>query len=89
MTQAELAAAVEVATETISRLERGSATPSIERLEKIADALDVDLAELVARGREGQKERALARVGDILRPQKTETIDAIAEIVTRILARWK
>lgn len=47
-TQAELAERIGVDTETVSRFERGSNLPSIQRLEKLADALKIPLHLLIA-----------------------------------------
>ena len=48
LTQAELAERLAADTVTISRFERGSNLPSLQRLEKIADALGMPLAELLS-----------------------------------------
>lgn len=47
-TQAELAERIGVDTETVSRFERGSNLPSLQRLEKLADVLKLPLYRLVA-----------------------------------------
>ena len=47
-TQAELAERIGVDTETVSRFERGSNLPSLQRLEKLANALTMPLYRLVA-----------------------------------------
>ncbi len=48
ITQSVLAEKVGVEMETISRIERGTATPSLLKLEEIAEALGVGIAELIA-----------------------------------------
>ncbi len=45
LTQAELAEMIEVAPETISRMERGISIPSIKTLEKIAHVLQVRIVD--------------------------------------------
>jgi len=47
-TQAQLAECIGVDTETVSRFERGSNLPSLQRLEKLAGALSVPLYLLMA-----------------------------------------
>ena len=47
-TQAQLAECIGVDTETVSRFERGSNLPSLQRLEKLADALKIPLHLLMA-----------------------------------------
>jgi len=48
LTQAELAEKISAETVTISRFERGNNLPSLLRLERIANALGVPLAELLS-----------------------------------------
>lgn len=47
-TQAQLAEAVKVEVQTISRIERGSATPSLLKLEELAYAMGVPLSALLS-----------------------------------------
>lgn len=58
-TQAELAERIGVDTETVSRFERGSNLPSLLRLEKLADALNVPLYRLVASSSPKSDDQAL------------------------------
>ncbi len=48
LTQDDLAGMVDVDVETISRFERGAVLPSLQRLCRVAVALDVGLGELLA-----------------------------------------
>lgn len=48
LTQAEFAERIKADTVTVSRFERGSHLPSLVRLEKIAEALGMPLAELLS-----------------------------------------
>ncbi len=48
LTQDELAGVVEVDAETISRFERGTTLPSLQRLLVIADALDAGVGDLLS-----------------------------------------
>jgi transcriptional regulator with XRE-family HTH domain len=90
LTQGKLAEKVGVADETISRLERGAVTPSLERMEQVAAALGIELHELFQfRVRENEKEKAMRRLHAILRRHDAGEIDALTEIAVRILARWK
>ena len=49
MTQADLAAKADIADETVSRIERGRMTPSVEIAEKVASALRTTLSDLRVR----------------------------------------
>lgn len=49
LTQSEFAEKLGADTVTVSRFERGSHLPSLQRLEKIADTLGVPLAELLSK----------------------------------------
>lgn len=82
LTQAQLAEKVGVAVETISRLERGSAIPSLARLEGIARALRVELPDLFAPATNSQ---ALAALVDLLRRHTDEEITMIRDVAVRIL----
>lgn len=55
LTQEQLAEALDVATETISRYEVGRLPPSLPMLYRMADALGVDIEVLVRRGPAGPK----------------------------------
>jgi transcriptional regulator with XRE-family HTH domain len=89
-TQAKLAEKIGVATETVSRLERGAAMPSLSRIEGIAAALKVDLHEIF-RFREGNtaKSAAVARMIAAVRDRSAADTAELAEIVARIAARWR
>ena len=87
VTQEQLAERVGVAVETISRLERGTATPSIVRADQVAHALGTDLARLLQppTRRTGLKQRALARLEASLRERSVRDLEMIADVVERIL----
>ncbi len=88
LTQAELAERVGVATETISRLERGAAVPSVARLEDIATALDLDLSELFTfRPRDTSRERALDSLLEAVGRRPAQDIDMLADVARRIFER--
>lgn len=85
LTQAQLAEMVDVATETISRLERGVSMPSLKTLENIARFLDVPLKALFdfERSRvlkrphvlqESHSEKGLEKIVVLLKYKKAEDI---------------
>lgn len=89
LTQAELAEKVGVATETISRLERGAAVPSLARLEEIASALALELPELFTFRTSGsRREKALDGLVSALRHRSAEDLDMIADVARRIFDRF-
>jgi transcriptional regulator with XRE-family HTH domain len=51
LSQAELAERAGISRDTLSRIERGEADPTLNVLSRLADALSVDVAELLARDR--------------------------------------
>lgn len=57
-TQDELAGMVNVDTETISRFERGAVMPSLERLDKVAIALEVGLVDLLGQASKRHSDQA-------------------------------
>jgi transcriptional regulator with XRE-family HTH domain len=81
LTQVQLAKKLRVAPETVNRLERGKALPSIATVEKVARALDIDLSELF-RFRERAPERSEA-VDRLLATVANRSVNEI-EIVTEL-----
>ena len=69
LTQAELADKVGLASETVSRIERGVVAPGFESLEEFASALSVDVRDFFGAGEfaasEGRND-ALVRIVDIV-----------------------
>jgi transcriptional regulator with XRE-family HTH domain len=89
LTQAQLAERVGVVTETVSRLERGSAIPSLARLEAVALALGIETFELIRTlDRESQKDRALNRLLAVARRGSAGDVEALAEVVERLLGHF-
>lgn len=79
LTQAQLAELVDVATETISRLERGVSIPSLKTLENIGRTLNVPLKDLFdfeypEKSKETSSEKELSKVITLLKPMKAEDI---------------
>jgi transcriptional regulator with XRE-family HTH domain len=63
LTQARLAEKIDVQPETISRVETGKRTASLDLLERIADALDLELHELFrAEEKENPRSRAIEKL---------------------------
>jgi transcriptional regulator with XRE-family HTH domain len=92
VTQAELAERVSVATETISRLERGAAIPSLARLEKVAIALGRELYELFQDDKPGDRSVdrrgvALDHLVASMASRSAEDIHLVTEIALRIFER--
>jgi transcriptional regulator with XRE-family HTH domain len=84
LTQAELAEAIGVANETISRLERGVSVPSLNTLEEISRSLDVPLKDFfdlaLPPKKAGPSERTTARIIALLkgkRPQELRLAHAL------------
>lgn len=82
LTQAELAEIADVTPETISRLERGAAMPSLTRLSEIASALGVELRDLFPVGGSLAKQSAMEKLATVtqdLTPAQLETLARVAE----------
>ena len=85
MTQAKLAEGADLSVDSISRIERGDRAPSLESLEKIAEALAIDPAELL--NFKGKEFKALAEgppecleLWNLLKNKKRDQIKKIYDI---------
>lgn len=87
LTQADLATITNIADETVSRIERGRMTPSVEIAERIAAALLTTLGEL--RARKAPKEPGLrpceARLLALVRDMSETQVDNVARAVKILL----
>ncbi len=83
-TQDELAGKVGVDAETISRIERGVTLPSLSRLDQLAKALEIGIAELLGQSSQihGDQMRRLAEIMGELRPAERALLLGIAELLT-------
>lgn len=59
LTQAQLAERLGVETETISRMERGTNFPSLQRLASLSEALETSVAELLSQSVSNRSDQAL------------------------------
>ncbi len=86
LTQAELAEAIGVEQETISRFERGATLPPLGRLSDIADALSCPLDDLLRTGSPRLEDRAqgMARILEKLTEPDRRLV---GEIVEQLCAR--
>ncbi len=90
MTQEKLAERTKLNINMINRIERGDRAPSLESLEKIAEALGIDLAQMLnfdgkrlKTSTEGEKERL--RLCKLLKDKKSDQIKKIYKIAKVVL----
>ncbi len=90
MKQAKLSEKADLSIDSISRIERGDRAPSLESLESIAEALQVDPAELL--NFKGEELKALAEgppecldLWNLLRNKRRDQIKKIYEIAKILL----
>jgi transcriptional regulator with XRE-family HTH domain len=83
-------AKVGVAVETISRLERGSSIPSLERLREVADALGVQLRDLLdfREGKTGRDEAIDALVRELERREQADAV-LVHDLAKRVFAEFR
>lgn len=86
LTQAELAEAIGVEQETISRFERGATLPPLGRLSDIADALSCPLDELLRNGSPRLEDRAQG-IARILEKLTEPDRRLVGEIIEQLCAR--
>jgi transcriptional regulator with XRE-family HTH domain len=85
ISQARLAEKVGVAPETISRLETGSAVPSVETIVSIAGQLHVELHELFRiRPGDSPTERALEKLLWVLDRRSAAEIDLVTSLAATV-----
>jgi len=92
LTQAQVAEMVNVATETISRLERGTAIPSLKTLEKISEALDTPLKaffdfDYQRKEKKASTESELTKLNTFLKTRKVEDIRLSREILRKVFGQ--
>ena len=86
-TQAQLAEALEVQTETISRLERGHSLPSVETMLRIAKALDTDLSRLFDLPLSANRKRRrlyLDQLQQLFEGRREEHMQMAVDVIARI-----
>jgi transcriptional regulator with XRE-family HTH domain len=85
LTQDDLAGMVEVDAETISRFERGTSAPSIERLFELCQALDVGVGDLlsVASHLAGDRVQQLAATMQTLEERDQKLVVDFASLLQR------
>lgn len=85
LTQAQLAEKINVSVETISRMERGVAFPSLKTVEKIADALNVPVKAFFEFDEHKPKdqafERELSKLTSFLRTRKVKEIAILHDVL--------
>lgn len=92
LTQSELAEAIEVEQETISRFERGATLPPLGRLADIADELSCPLEDLLRNGspRIEDKAQVIARALENLSdPDKRMVSEIVEQICSRLAKSQK
>jgi transcriptional regulator with XRE-family HTH domain len=88
LTQAELAERIDVATETISRVERGATVPSVASLGRIAAALGCEVYELMVSDATAATTRAAVdRLMASLAHRPPDDVHMLAEIAAVIFRR--
>ena len=81
LTQEQLGAKLQVAHETVSRMERGVSMPSVMTLHRIADALGVEVQEFfVPEARDSEKARALDDLLTLLKRRRPHEIRMVSEL---------
>src|SRR5687767_3095188 len=90
LTQAQLAEKVGTASETISRLETGAATPSLAKIGAVADALGIDLYELFrTRPLDNPEDIALKKLIWMMSRRTAGEIVLVTDLAASIFAHTK
>lgn len=92
LSQAQLAEVIDVASETISRLERGVSIPSLKTLEEISHALNISLKDLLDfqyTPKATIAEREISKIVALLKTRKVEEIRLARTILKDIFKGLK
>lgn len=85
LTQAELAEKLNMATESVSRMETGTAMPSLARIDAVAGALGVELIQLFRfRPEPTPVELAVDRLVWLVSRRSIEDVELVIEIATKM-----
>lgn len=86
LTQAQLAEKTDLSDDYIGAIERGSRSPSLEVLEKIAQALQISLKDLFdfPEGKPTKQEQLLTGLHGFLKNKAADQIELILDIAKRI-----
>lgn len=85
ITQEILAEKINVSIPHISRMENGSAKPSLQTLVDICNALNISIDDLMQDSITATKAKASNRLDEVLAGCSTEEIDMIADVVEAVL----
>ncbi|MDR2160531.1 MAG: helix-turn-helix domain-containing protein [Desulfovibrio sp.] len=89
MTQEELAGVLDIATDTLSRMEKGRFSPKMGRLPDIANALHCSVADLF-RGIDDKATDRASTIAYLLQPLSDEAQDTLVEMIalaTRVMSK--
>lgn len=94
LSQAQLAELIDVAPETISRLERGISIPSLKTFENISRALEIPIKsifdfEYSQKVKKNASEKEITRIVNFLRPKRAEEIKVGFEILRDVFRGMK
>lgn len=85
LTQENLAEKLDISTEHLSRIERGSVKPSLTLTERICAELKMEEEELLfGRSSENADDNMITSIFNYLSPQKQDAIKEITKIIARL-----
>ena len=85
LTQAELSERAGVAVQEISKYENGHRVPTLETLQRLADALSVPLEEVVAENQPSENDALLAGIQKRLREQPARVVRRAAAVLDALI----
>lgn len=88
LTQEDVAEQLDVAVETVGRLERGTQIPALARLDAAAQVVGVELADLLRPAPRDRRELAIARLVALLRRRPPEDTDLALDLLERVFRRY-
>lgn len=84
-TQEQLAEILDIDSRSLSRIETGISFTTLEKLKKLANALDVDIQDLFYTEQSANKEELIAKINTLLNSAQIEDLQKIYKIILTIL----
>lgn len=84
-TQEQLAEIIDIDSRSLSRIETGASFTTIEKLKKLANALDVEIKDLFSAGHLTNKKELILKINNLLQEAELTDLQTIYRIILALL----